>query len=140
MKPQTLITILFISILNFSSQVFASGLNNLGLLGFRTFSSLAKKPSSTRFFVTPKGLILPAPKGTNTTFPAVNAKGNITGVVFKGQNGRTLRLMNPTPAKNKGKIKAYPQGYAVFENNRNQAINPNNGKTLSRDQAHIPIE
>jgi RHS repeat-associated protein len=100
--------------------------------------------SRTDFVVSPGGTAFPVPKGAAGPTPVINPAGNQTGVAFTGgqggQNGQvsTMRIMDPTPPR--GGSPGYPNGYVTYQNQSRQAVDPYTGETVSRANAHFPID
>jgi len=104
----------------------------------------SSNPNSVSFIVSPNGTAYPVPRGATGPTPVINQFGNQTGVAFTGGRGgangsvSTIRLMDPTTPR--GRSPGYPNGYIKYENAARQGVDPHTGRTISRSQAHYPIQ
>ena len=95
------------------------------------------------FVVSSGGTAYPVPSGATGPVP-VNSSGKQTGSAFVGGSGGTngqvdtMRIMDATPAR--GNAPAYGNGYIKYENPNGQGVNPYSGQTVSKADAHHPIE
>ena len=95
------------------------------------------------FVVTPKGEVIPIPKGATGPVLAENGKGyRYTG--GSGGNGldvrvSDVRIMAPTPPR--GASPGYPGGYVSYGNTRGQTVHPQTGLPIARNDLfwHIPL-
>lgn len=105
------------------------------------------------FVVTPQGVALPVPKDANPIpGPVTNRAGNVTGSAFTGTGptgkSMSLRMMDarepmaPRGARTSD-IQGYSNGYNTYSsptpNGGTQAVNPYDGRTISKDHpfSHI---
>jgi hypothetical protein len=99
---------------------------------------------SSDFLVTPKGEVIPVPKGASGPVDVINPAGKITGFGYTGGKGGAngqvsgVRIMDPTPPR--GNSPGYPNGYAKYQNSGLQGVDPITGKTLPATQAHFPLK
>jgi hypothetical protein len=93
--------------------------------------------------VTPKGDVIPVPKGATGPIPTRNNKGfqYTGGSGGSGLNSRVTSVRIMDPINPCGPSPGYPGGYVSYSNVFGQAVNPFTGQTLSRDNPlwHIPL-
>lgn len=108
-------------------------------------ASLAE--GGTGFVVTPKGEVIPVPRGANGPVPNVNPGGRVTGTAYTGGSGgpgldprvSNVRIMDPTAPR--GASPGYPGGYVNYQNAAGQSVNPLTGRTIAPSDPswHIPL-
>ena len=100
-------------------------------------------PGSPDFVVTPKGDVIPVPRGATGPTPVHTGKGfqYTGGSGGHGLDSRTsnVRIMDVKPTR--GPSPGYPGGYVSYSNARGQTVNPYTGLTISKSDPawHLPL-
>ncbi len=112
--------------------------------GVGSGTKVAGEAVKTDFIVSPKGEVIPIPKGSTGPIDIVNPAGKTSGFGYTGGRGganeqvSNVRIMDPTPPR--GNSPGYPNGYVKYENNGLQGVDPITGRTLPNSQSHFPLK
>lgn len=117
---------------NRGSGAAARPSHQFGVAAGRPAPPVVRTPSGQKF-VTPRNSVGP--------FPTVGRNGKPNGgVSFIGGKGAASSMRIMPPRQPTRSAPGYPKGYVKYTNRNNQAVNPSNGKTLSKRDGHKPIK